>query len=1249
MKLITKSPAKALKKAYYKQSITRNQIELFKNNLITLFTRINEEESEENLKNIVSDFLKDTYYKEKYEVNTKGRKDLVIHLGKTAKQLVGVIIEAKHPLNKAEMITKDKPNAKALHELMLYYLRERIDNNNKEIKYLIATNVYEWFIFDAVDFEKLFADNKRFLENYKKWKNGLFVGKTTDWFYEEIAKTQTIDNIDELTCTHFDLRLYETIVKNTNRDDDLKLVELFKILSPEYLLKQPFVNDSNQLNKEFYNELLYLLGLEEEKEGSKKIIKRKDNGKRDVGSIIENTINILNVRGKVPKLNNIEKYGETIDKQTFGIALELTITWLNRILFLKLLEGQLVKYHGGNKDYKFLYSTFIKEYDELNELFFEVLAVKHSDRKKEVNKKYGNIPYLNSSLFEITDLESNTILISELKDRLELPIYSGTVLKDPSGKRIRNNRFTLHYLFEFLDSYDFASDTSEIIQEENKTLINASVLGLIFEKINGYKDGSYFTPGFITMYMCREAIRKAVIEKFNDKYKWNCLNFNDLYNKIDKIDIKEANKIINDLKICDPAVGSGHFLVSALNEIIAIKSDLKILCDREGKRLRDYEIEIDNDELIITDIEGELFQYNYNNKESQRVQESLFHEKQQIIENCLFGVDINSNSVKICQLRLWIELLKNSYYTKESSFKELETLPNIDINIKEGDSLINRFDLKKTTFTGFNKTIYEIYKTNVQNYKNETNREKRATLKKAIEQTKSNFRGFYEDPYTKEREKISKLTEKLHALNTANLFDHKKQDKNEIKNIEQEISKLTETLAIKISNLNKIYAYSFEWRFEFPEVLDEYGKFIGFDVIIGNPPYIQLQKLREYSNTLSKQKFLTYDKTGDIYALFYEKGISLLKENGMLVYISSNKWMRAAYGEILREYFTKYTNPLQLIDFGGFQAFDAATVDTNILITQKAHYQNKTAACVLNKDFNSLNSLDDYFTQNYSNILVSNRSWIALSNIELVIKEKIEKVGVPLSNWDLKINFGIKTGFNDAFIIDEEKRNELLKKCPEAIAIINPILRGRDIEKYKANWNKLYLINSHNGIKHLNIASVHLEVDYPIIFEYLLKFKKQLITRQDKGDHWSNLRNCAYLEEFRKPKIIWKRIGSVLRFSYDETGALCLDSTCFAVGKDMKYLTGVLNSTFAKRLLLDNSPKTGTGDVITSVQALEPFIVPKVSEKQKNEIVKLVDNCIDILTKNKNADISKYEKQIDSLVYELYGLTEEEIKIVEGG
>lgn len=608
MKLTLLNPRKALNKAYLKVKPNRTEIELFKANFNRLIDQIDEKESEEFHKNLISDFLKDTYYKQNHFINTKGRNDLVIHNGQDAKSSVGVIIEAKKFENKSEMISKNNLNAKAFQELVLYFFRERIVNKNLEVKNLIITNVYEWYIFDVNVFEKIFVKNKSLVKQFEDFENGRLSGKTTDVFYSEIAKPFINQIEQEIEFAYFDLRSYDQIVKNNDKDDDKELIALFKLLSPEHLLKLPFVNDSNTLDKSFYAELLHIIGLTETKDGGKRLIERHKDGQRHSGSILEDTIIHLDSLDKISRLEKSFLYGETNDERLFNVALTLNITWINRILFLKLLEAQLVSYHKGDKSYAFLNSTKIKEYDDLNTLFFQVLAKDFKDRNEDVKKLFEKVPYLNSSLFEPTELEHQAVFISNLKDDKEIPILSTTALKDQHGKKRTGSLPTLQYLFEFLDSFDFSGDGVEDIQEENKTLINASVLGLIFEKINGYKDGSFFTPGMITMYMCRETIRKAVVQKFNEVKGWEIENFDDLYNKID--DKKEANLIINSIKICDPAVGSGHFLVSALNEMIAIKNDLKILLDKDGKSLNFYHVEVENDELVITDEDGKLFEYN---------------------------------------------------------------------------------------------------------------------------------------------------------------------------------------------------------------------------------------------------------------------------------------------------------------------------------------------------------------------------------------------------------------------------------------------------------------------------------------------------------------------------------------------------------------------------------------------------------------------------------------------------------------
>ena len=574
--------------------------------------------------------------------------------------------------------------------------------------------------------------------------------------------------------------------------------------------------------------------------------------------------------------------------------------------------------------------------------------------------------------------------------------------------------------------------------------------------------------------MCREAVANSVLTKFNNFYNWNCTSVTDLYNKID--DILQANQLINSITICDPAVGSGHFLVSALNELIRLKYELGILVDSEGKRIKksDYTLSIENDELIVTDAENNLFEYNPLNEESRRIQETLFKEKKIIIENCLFGVDINPNSVKICRLRLWIELLKNAYYTAESDYKQLETLPNIDINIKCGNSLLHRFDLTDSIKSVLKETGISIgqYRNAVNKYKNAQDKAEKWELDSIIAEIKSKLTTEIgaKDP---KKLRLNKCRAELVNLLAPQLFEMSKKEQKDwqkrVDAVKKEIAEL-ESYFEEI-NSNKIYLGAFEWRIEFPEVLDADGNFIGFDCVIGNPPYIQLQSMGTDADVLERMKYKTYVRTGDIYCLFYEQGMNLLKPNGCLCYITSNKWMKAGYGKELRQYFVTETNPVLLIDFAGVKVFDTATVDVNILMLQKAINVQRTFACIT-QGINGLQNLSDFVQQQGVYCEFSNgNSWIILSPIEQSIKRKMEAIGTPLKDWDIQINYGIKTGFNDAFIITTEKRDEILANCQteeERIRtdeLIRPILRGRDIKRYGYDWADLWIINTHNGIK----------------------------------------------------------------------------------------------------------------------------------------------------------------------------------------
>ena len=507
--------AKSLNKAYRQTGIDKQSFDTFKQQLKMYYKQIAEPDIESKFKEDLMDFLKQTFYGHDYKISPTGHIDCAIHLGNSIEAPVGVIFETKTPAS-YEMITKDNLNKKALQELLLYYLRERIKKKNIQLKHLVVTNIHEFFIFDAQEFERVFYSNKKLLKRFAEFNDGVLTSDSTDFFYKEIAYEAIEAAKDSLSYTWFDIRKYKTFLENGT---DKRLVELYKVFSPEHLLKKRFQNDSNQLNTEFYNELLYIIGLEEmeEKDGNKRIITRRNLASRNSASILENAIIILDSEDCLDNIPERASFGKDREEQLFNVALTLTINWINRVLFLKLLEAQLVKYHKGDASYAFLRPLFIPDYDELNKLFFQVLAKRPHDRSSIINEKFGKIPYLNSSLFEISDLERKTIRISSL-DNSELPLYNRTVLKD--GQKPRYKKLpTLRYLLEFLDAYDFASEGSEEVREAPKTLINASILGLIFEKINGYQDGAVFTPRDITMYMSKEVIQATVVHRFNEEMK----------------------------------------------------------------------------------------------------------------------------------------------------------------------------------------------------------------------------------------------------------------------------------------------------------------------------------------------------------------------------------------------------------------------------------------------------------------------------------------------------------------------------------------------------------------------------------------------------------------------------------------------------------------------------------------------------------------------------------------------------------
>ncbi|WP_266205248.1 DUF7149 domain-containing protein [Pontibacter kalidii] len=1283
----TLRPKQALNKAYLRLKTSRTEIEQFKLALTALLDNINLHETEEHAKNHLRDFLRLTFY-DKYGVNTKGKTDLVIHTGNNTKSNAGVLLEVKRPTNKADMPTTDNLNYKATHELLLYYLRERLEHHNHDMRHLIVTSVHEWFVFDAFEFDRLFFRNTQLKKDFADWSAGRKASGSTDFFYKEIAAPYIASLQENISYTYFNLKEYEKPLRNQNPKDDVKLVQLYKLLSPAHLLKEPFANDANSLDRDFYLELLHIIGLEEVKEGGRKLIQRK--AKPNPGSLLEAAYQKLRSEDLISGLDNPYSYGSTREEQLFNVALELCITWMNRILFLKLLEAQLISYHHGDKKYGFMSTVNLREFDDLNELFFDVLAERPEKRSASVKSKYNHIPYLNSSLFETTALEKRTLRISNLKDRSLLPLYPQTVFRRTQGKDFINKHpelHTLEYLLRFLGSYDFGAEGKEEIQEENKTLITASVLGLIFEKINGYRDGSFYTPGFITMYMSREAIRRAVVQRFSEKYGWNIdtssagPGFESLQLRIHQNytleSIKEYNQLLNSMRICDPAVGSGHYLVSALNELIVLKHDLRILTNRQGKPLHYGSIEVQNDELIVTDLHGEPFSYTVTehpdghrsiNPQVQELQEALFHEKQTIIENCLFGVDINPNSVKICRLRLWIELLKNAYYTAPESingepgsgkYTQLQTLPNIDINIKQGNSLLSRYPLTADLKEAFGKKGHSLqaYREAVLKYKHTNSKADKKQLEAFLEEIKQGFKTTLanNDPL---RKKMADLRGQISVMQNPDLFGAKKVDKKQLQQKQKQLQKLDdERQAIET---NKVYEGAFEWRFEFPEVLDEEGKYKGFDVVLGNPPYIRQEELGSFKLYLQKA-YSTYAGTADLYVYFVERGIELLRQGGQFSYILPNKWMRAGYGQALRNWLQNYRLE-QLLDFGDLPVFEEAT--TYPLILAVAKYEPEAGYTFEAANIKTLKyeqGLEAYVLQHKYEVqadLLPDSGWTLSDSTAQQLLEKLKNTGTPLGEYvNGKIYRGVLTGLNEAFVIDEATKERLILEDPRSAEIIKPFLAGRDVKRYQPPKSDKYLILFPAGFtkeragKSINEQQAWewLQESYTSVAEFMAPFAEKAAARWDKGEFWWELRACAYYDEFEKPKILYPDISLKGDFTIDRSGGWYMANTCYFFNCNDKFILALLASKLILYYYKETSASVRGGYLRFFSQYVSQLPIATPDEETKASITQLVEQILSIKQADPAADTLELEAEVDVLVYRLYNLTYEEVLLVEPG
>ncbi|NHA54835.1 class I SAM-dependent DNA methyltransferase [Helicobacter pylori] len=1266
------------------------------------FLKTDQRENEDHHKGAFSDLLKGVF---EYKVNPIKKIDSAI-LNENNK--VEVIIEFKALKNSNEFIKKGDLNVKALHESLLYYLIERKGGNNN-LKRLILATIKELYIIDANEFE-VFNKDKEIQKAFENCHDRKGNDPRTKAFYDACQK-----RLNELDHS---LKYHHIPLKKEN------LALIYQALSPNFLLKIPKYSDANTLNKDFYEELLYILGLEEKNEKGKTLIKpsRTQNSLSDA----------------------LKKQYKDLDDEK---VMALLIAWNNRILFLRLLESLLNSFNHFEKP--FLTIENFKDFNALNTLFFEVLAKKNSERSlNKEDKIFKKIPYLNSSLFDQTPLELKGHEIKLLNNE-PLEIYPKSVLKKHENYQKQKDLPLLEYLFEFLRVYDFTTTPKDIKDNQNKSesrLINPSVLGLVFEKLNGYKEGSFYTPSFITSYMCKESITPIVLDKFNQTYKIECENLtelrNHLQNSYKENKRKEYLNTLLTLRVCDPAVGSGHFLVSALNEMVWIAYKLGLIVS-----LYRYDLKLENDEIIIHTPEDKVFNYTIPHSENDphhQIQKELFELKKDIIENCLFGVDINPNSCEITKLRLWIELLKYSYYIfeKGKNTNNLETLPNIDINIKCGNSLISRFALKDKALlkTEKNKNLeYYIaeYKELVKIYKDpkilETlthpikdsnavrkyakerlyqelaqnpNKDFKKALNDRIEKIKEAFKLTLEPPqkelkfkkFLKEHLELygkSILEEandnglELEALALEKKMAHEglfhdytpypKLDKTDKVVGLEHFNRYVLTSYKDLQDENERYANALEWRFEFPEVLDDEGNFLGFDCIIGNPPYIRQEHIKDLKPLLEKQYQDFYNSSSDIYTYFFALALNLLKEKGFNAFITSNKYARAKYGAKLRELLLKKTTLVSYMELNALKVFESAAVDTSIIHFIKQASLKESVFKYYEPTPNDKDDLKNTPSLLMRQNALSTESFIFANTTLLDLRDKMENIGTPLKDWGIQIYRGILTGCNEAFIIPTEKRDEILKNCDDlqkdergmsererTIELIKPILRGKDIKRYSYEWADLWVIfipwhfPNTGSPKSMEKNEQDFSTHYPIIYAHLLSYKDELLKRNKdetgKRYEWYCLQRWAasYYQDFEKEKIVYPCImAKEPCFVYEEKGFYAPAPANIITGDkiEIKYLTALLNSKciyFAMRKFYMGGGIEGE----LKTNNLEKIPIPKITPKNQ-ELADKITDCAERILKAKEKDpkanTQKLEKEIDALVYQLYHLTDEEIKIIENG
>lgn len=908
---------------------------------------------------------------------------------------------------------------------------------------------------------------------------------------------------------------------------------------------------------------------------------------------------------------------------------------LGRIVFLHFLQKKgwmgcpkgSKSWEGGEPRFMQMLFDDYEQKDKfysrcLSKLFFETLNTKRTNDAFYIDGLNGKlngsrVPYLNGGLF---DPEKNKAL---------------TNIDFPS--------IFFQELLDFFEQYNFTIDENS--PDDHEVGIDPEMLGHIFENLleENREKGAFYTPKEIVQYMCKESLIEYLGNTFSENEAVeDFIRFHRVSGFFSKRDnAKLLDERLSAIKVCDPAIGSGAFPIGMLQEIF------------EAKRFIDPFLNT-NEHFDPAEV------------------------KKSIIQNSIYGVDLEKGAVDIAQLRFWLALVVEEVNP--------HPLPNLDYKIMQGNSLLEKYegiDLGKVAMLeepsvrfvnpqinmytnqvedpqlryGFSEESRSSIKELINDYFKIEDKTEKVRIHKAIDRIvidhiDKSLEGFENQLLIEIATYEKKLDEKLENLAS----EAQKQSYLTKSKEAKEIAKRKEQLEQKNQARQNLLKFEetderpyFLWHLYFMDVFEKGG----FDVMIGNPPYIQLQKIKEESDMLKTAGYDTYTRTGDIYCLFYELSFNFLREKGVLTFITSNKWMRGAYGKSLRALFTE-RNTRKVIDLGP-RVFNSATVDTNIYIGRNESSEHKELGITL-KERNDLRNLGDTSFVELPD--VGEDAWIILDASELNINKAFKAHGKPLIDWEIEINRGVLTGYNEAFLINSEVKEGLISKDERLNDLIHPILKGREINKYVAIPDGYIIFIPWHFPKQddplikgaSNEAEEEFRTTYPVLYDYLLSHKEGL-SQRNKAEtgiryEWYALQRCAatYSHEFKKEKVIWKRIGSIMRFAYSNEEMYCLDSTCIATGEKIKYLTAVLNSKVGLYQLFKTSPQTGTGDQIISVQALEPLLVHYPEAKTEAKFNLMVDYILFVKSQHEsifeaisNETVSKQlEDVVDQMAYELY-------------